>query len=263
MMKGKIGLTLSGGGVRGAAHVGLLQFLEENDIGIDIIAGTSAGAIVGALYAAGNSPQTILEVFKQVRLFDFSNFTWAKPGLLDSDRFAAIFEPYIKKDDFQDLQKELYIVACEVLKGEEVVFSEGPVIQAVLASSSFPGVFTPVKIEDNLYVDGGVVNNFPANLIREKCNFLIGMNVNPLNVIEEKHLTSTYGLMMRVMELTTRKKDTHKADLCDIYLAPQPLVEFNTFATTATEQIFEIGYETAKKQKDAFMQLLEKQNVKN
>jgi len=196
-MKKKIGLTLSGGGVRGAAHVGLLQFLEENDIEIDIIAGTSAGAIVGALYAAGNSPQTILEVFKQVRLFDFSNFTWAKPGLLDSDRFESIFEPYIRKNDFQELQKELYMVACDVLKGEEVVFSKGPVIRAVLASSSFPGVFTPVKINDDLYVDGGVFNNFPADLIRDKCDFIIGMNVNPLNTIEEKDLTSTYALMMR------------------------------------------------------------------
>lgn len=229
--------------------------MEELGIEVDRVVGTSAGAIVGALLAAGNSPDTILEVFRKVRLFDYSRFTWAKPGLLDADTFQDLLEPYFEEDDFAVLKKKLLIVSANLLEGEVAVFSEGPVIKSVLASAAYPGLFSPIRLRDSLYVDGGIFNNFPADLIREDCDLLIGMNVNPISEVQEKELQGTWQVMMRVMELTFQQKDVSKGKLCDLYLEPKSILPYSIFDTLAVDDVFEVGYEEAKKHREAFLRL--------
>ena len=256
-MSKKIGLALSGGGVRGAAHVGVLQFMHELEIPVHIIAGTSAGAIVGSLLAAGNEPASILEVFKKIRLFDYSRMTWAKPGLLDGDSFQDLLDSYFSIDDFKDLPKELLVVGTDLLEGGMHVFEEGPVIKAVLASAAYPVIFSPIKFEEKLYVDGGVFNNFPADLIKDRCDLLIGVNVNPIPGVQEKDLGGTWQIMMRVMELTLQQKDLWKSELCDLYLEPMEILPYNIFDTYSVDEIFEVGYNEAKKYKTDFLRLME------
>ncbi|MCB0642328.1 MAG: patatin-like phospholipase family protein, partial [Phaeodactylibacter sp.] len=242
---------------RGAAHVGMLQFMQELEIPVHLIVGTSAGAIVGSLLAADNPPDTILEVFRKIRLFDYSRFTWAKPGLLDADSFEDLLRPYFKEDDFSTLHKNLRIVSANLLEGEIRVINEGPIIRPVLASAAYPGLFSPIRLQDGLYVDGGIFNNFPADLIREECDVLIGMNVNPISEVHEKELHGTWQVMMRVMELTFQQKDAAKGRLCDLYLEPKSILPYSIFDTLAVDDVVEIGYEEAKKHREAFLKLMD------
>lgn len=160
------GLVLSGGGTRGIAHIGVLKALEEHNINITHIAGTSAGAIVGALFAAGHSWTTILKFFKEVPIFDFKRYAYNKPGFIDTNKFYKDLFSFFIEDDFKCLKKQLYIPAINLIAGTERIFNEKELIKPILASAAFPGLFTPVIIDNIPYVDGGVLNNFPVDLIK-------------------------------------------------------------------------------------------------
>ena len=162
----KTGLVLSGGGARGVAHIGVLKALEERQIEITHLSGTSAGAIVGALYAAGHSWETILTFFKKVPIFHYKRYAYNKPGFIDTIKFYSDFFGFFEEDDFDSLQRKLYIPATNLIEGTERVFDEGQLIKPVLASAAFPGLFTPVLIDEIPYVDGGVLNNFPVEPLK-------------------------------------------------------------------------------------------------
>lgn len=245
-MDKKIGLALSGGGVRGAAQVGLIQLLEEKGVEPSVIAGTSAGAIVGGLYAAGHSARTMLKVFKETRLFDFSHFTWLKPGLLDAEKLIPELKSYFYPDDFSHLKKELYVVATKILTGEKAVLHSGSVVLSILASAAFPGVFSPIRIAGELYVDGGVIDNFPTETIRDKCDVLIGFNVNPISQVEEDAVDGTLEVLRRAYELSIRHQAANNERFCDFCLSSPKLVEYGLFDQDAVEAVFDIGYQTAK-----------------
>lgn len=246
-MSKKIGLALSGGGIRGAAHVGLLKRLEERGIEPSVVAGTSAGAIVGALYAAGHGYEVILDFFREQPLFDFSHFSWTKPGFMDTDFYSENLQPFFESDDFAALKKELYVVTTEILQGEKRIFSSGPLIKPVLASAALPGIFSPVRMGDGIYVDGGVFNNFPSDIIRDKCDVLIGMNVNAIPEVTESQVDSTFSVLRRVYELTVRQQAIAHEKFCDIVVTSEDLVNFNEFDQSKVEEMFEVGYREAVK----------------
>jgi NTE family protein len=116
MEKHQLGIVLSGGGVRGMAHIGLLKALEEHDIQPEIIAGSSAGALVGALYAYGHDFDAMLEFFKTVPLFKFSFYSAVKPGLLDIDKYRVFFKDYFPENDFAALNKPLHVQQFPIWK---------------------------------------------------------------------------------------------------------------------------------------------------
>lgn len=245
-MNKTIGLALSGGGVRGAAHIGLLKYLKEREIEPSVISGTSAGAIVGAFYAAGHDVDTMLTFFKKNRLFDFSHFSWMKPGLLDTEGFIEDLKPYFPEDKIENLDKTLFITATEILQGTLKIFEKGSIIKAVLASAAFPGIFSPIKIDHDLYVDGGTFNNFPSDIIRDKCDFLIGLNANPINKVSEDQMDGTLNILRRVYELSVRRQGAVNEKYCDVVITPGELVNYNEFNQNNVDEIFEIGYEEAR-----------------
>ena len=251
-MAKKIGLALSGGGMRGAAHIGLLKRLDEMDIKPHVIAGTSAGAIVGSLYAAGHSYPTILEFFKEQKLFDITHFTWTKPGFIDTDDYLEHMRPYFDEDRFDALNTKLYVLAAEILHGEMCIFESGELIKTVLASAAIPGVFSPVQIGDKLYVDGGVVNNFPSDILRDKCDFVIGMNVNAIPKVKPEDMGTTFSILRRVYEISSRKQALENEQYCDIAITPKDLVEYNEFNKKNIDAAFEIGYKEATKALEHF-----------
>ncbi|MEY2904591.1 MAG: family protein RssA, partial [Bacteroidota bacterium] len=173
-MNHKIGLALSGGGVRAIAQIGILKILNENGIKPTIIAGTSGGAIVGALYASGNDAQTMMDFFTQTPLFHWSKLALSKAGILSPKKFMEDFKKYVPFEKIEDLPIELSIVATDIVHGREKIFTSGNLLDAVMASAAFPGVFQPVTIDGILYSDGGIFNNMPADVIRDQCKFLIG-----------------------------------------------------------------------------------------
>ena len=147
MENSKIGLVLSGGGTRGLAHAGVLQFLKENDIYADIFSCCSAGSIVGALYAFGKSPEEILDFFQSIYFFNWKHFTFNQPGLVSSSIFLNYLVPIFEDVKIGDLNKDVRIVATELITGQQKVFGKDyKVVDAIIASSCIPGISTPYFI---------------------------------------------------------------------------------------------------------------------
>ena len=201
-MEKKVGLVLSGGGTKGIAEAGVLKFLEEKNINPEIIAGTSAGAIVGGLYAFGKSPEEILDFFKSVYFFNWKHFTLTKPGFINSDVFRLYLKPIIGEIKIKDLKKELIINATDLIQGETFVFDGNDyLLDAIIASCSVPGLASPFQKEEMLLSDGGILNNFPSNLIKEKCEKMIGIFVCPLQDVENIQLNSIKAVATRANQL--------------------------------------------------------------
>lgn len=242
----KIALTLSGGGYRGIAHIGVLKALEEAGIRPEAIAGTSAGSVIGALYAYGVSTSDMLKFFKSIQLLSFGNYAFGKPGWVDPESFYDRFLKILPEDDFSALKIPLQVTATNILTGELKVFAKGPLIRAILASAAFPGFFAPVEIGKGYYVDGGVLNNFPADLLRDQADFLIGVYVNPFEPADKSKIKHSFSVLERVLKIKTASDSIRKFPLCDILVYPKELSRFSTFLENDLDTIFELGYQEAK-----------------
>ncbi|MFD1614098.1 patatin-like phospholipase family protein [Gelatiniphilus marinus] len=243
-----LGLVLSGGGIRGAAHIGAIKALEEHNIYPTHIAGTSAGAIVGALYAYGHNGDVILNFFKAINVLDIKKYALNKPGFIDAEKFYSDFKTYLKNDDFKFLKKELYITATNILNGQLEVFSKGELIKPILASAAIPGIFPPVKIKDSYYVDGGTLNNFPVELLKPKCKKIIGVYVNGFETITIKDLKHSHNVVERAFKLKSVKEDQEKFSDCDLVISPNELGKYGTFDKKYLDQVFKLGYDATKKE---------------
>lgn len=243
----KIGLVLSGGGVKGAAHIGTLKAITELGIKIDQISGTSAGAIVGALYAAGNSWEIILKIFKQTTIFDISKIAYRKPGFIDTNKFEKNLEHYLTDNSFEKLNIPLTITATEIKNGKLKAFDQGKLIHPILASSAFPGILTPIKIDGALYFDGGVVDDFPVSYLMDSCDYIIGSYSNPLSEISMEALEHSYQVLLRAFEINLYHQAQKKFHQCDTLLCAQELSRYNAFSMRSIQNIFELGYQEAHK----------------
>jgi len=255
--KMNVGLILSGGGMRGAAHIGVIKALEEHNIIPTHIAGTSAGAIVGALYAYGYSWQEILEFFKTIQFLDIKKYAIGKPGFIDAEKFYSHFNSYLKVDDFDTLKKYLTITTTDILNGKLKIFSTGELIKPILASAALPGVFAPVKIKNSYYIDGGVLNNFPVELLQSDCDVIIGSYANGFDTLTIKDLKHSHNVVERAFKLKSVKEDYAKFTDCDLVIAPREINKYGTFDKKHLNEIFNLGYTSAKRQlrSDAFKKL--------
>ena len=243
----KTGLILSGGGYRGIAHIGVIKAMEEAGLTPDSIAGTSAGAVVGALYASGLSTDEMLEFFKGLQIFSIGNYAFGKPGWLDPDNFYESFREFLPVDDFNSLKIPLKVTATNILNGKLEVFQEGPLVRPLLASAAFPGIFAPVEIGEGYYVDGGVLNNFPADLLREEAGFLIGVYVNPFEEVHRTEIKNSITVLERALKLKTAQESIRKFELCDLVIYPRKLRKYNTFLEKDLDTIYDLGYQEAKR----------------
>ena len=241
------GLVLSGGGIRGVAHIGAIKALEENGIYPSYIAGTSAGAIVGALYAAGLSCEEMLNFFKTTEIFSLNNYAKGKPGFLDTEKFYDQFKSHLPQDTFESLEKPLYITATNLLDGTLKVFSSGELIKPILASAAVPGLFAPVKIKNGYYVDGGTLNNFPVDLIRLFCDRIVGVYVNPFNKVSVQDLNRVDKILERAYHVMMANETTLKFKDCDLLIRPSNMEHFGMFSLKNLESLYHLGYEAATK----------------
>ncbi|HDP97696.1 MAG TPA: patatin, partial [bacterium] len=161
--KNKIGLALGGGAVLGAAHIGVLKAMEELDIPVHFVAGTSIGALVAALYAFGKDYKQIEKIAAELDWLDVSGLSLSQYGLLSNKKLGKIINKAIGDVDFEDARIPLAMIATDISHGKEVVLKQGNVATAVMASTCIPGIFIPVEIEGKLLVDGGVVENVPIS----------------------------------------------------------------------------------------------------
>ena len=160
----RIGLALGGGGGKGTAHIGVLSALEARSFPIDIVVGTSIGAIVGSLYAVGYSAQAIEEWFKKGATIRILERDTTSSGLIGTGRIESLLHDALGDRTFLDTKLPFAVVAVDLIGGEEVVLQDGGLVEAVMASMAVPGVFPPVRLDDRILIDGGVRNNVPVDV---------------------------------------------------------------------------------------------------
>jgi len=181
LRKRKVGLALSGGAARGLAHVGVLAVLEKEGIPIDMIAGTSIGAIIGAFYARGKDISQIEKAvmgLSRRRIMSLVDLTLPRTGFIKGKRMKDWLKSIIGDVDFEDLKIPFACVATDINTGEEVIIKQGSVVEAVRASVSIPVIFTPAKWQGRYLVDGGIVDPVPVRVLKQMgADFTIAVNV--------------------------------------------------------------------------------------
>lgn len=242
----RLGIALSGGGARGFAHAGALAAIEEAGLKPDIIAGVSAGSIVAALYAAGVKPGEFVNHFADHGFRDFVNFGFGDGGLFS----LAPFKKFIAKScapykNLEDLPLPVYLGATDFDHGTSVEFHSGAIAERVAASCCVPLVFKPVKIDGTYYVDGGVLRNLPAWIIRDKCDYLIGINVSPLD--RKANASSMLSVAMRTYNLMAKANQDADMALCDLTIQTSEIAHYRTFDLSHTKNVYLSGYANTRK----------------
>ncbi len=241
----KIGLTLSGGGVRGVAHLGVIKALEEHGFTFSRVSGASAGSIIGAFYCYGYSTDEILEIIEKTSLYKMVRPAISWRGLLKLDKAIDGFKTYLPEDTFESLKKPLHIAVTNISKAETRFFYEGELIKVIQASSSIPVVFDPVEIDGQYYIDGGILNNLPVEPLLGICDKIVGVHCNPIG--ETSASINMKMLMERSLHLAINQNVAARKHRCHLYIEPEGLEQFGVFDVKKVREIYQIGYDYTKK----------------
>lgn len=299
----KVGLVLSGGGAKGAAHIGVLKYIEEAGIPIDYIAGTSMGSIIGGMYAIGYSSDEILEIISsvdwdrlisdqverrhisytsksesrnQVITVPFSvgtdrqelqsrSFKNSLPtGIVTGDNLINLFNSlsvgYADPVDFNDLPVPFLCIATNVMNGEADILDKGIFSKSLRASMAIPILFDPVKIDETLYADGGLLNNFPAEQCRAMgADYVIGVSMSQGLESDPQKLSSVISQVKQLKMIITDKDFENYHKMCDIFISPDLKgVGMLSFNAESVARITESGYEAAASKEAEFKSLKER-----
>jgi NTE family protein len=238
----KLGIALSGGGVKGVSHAGALKALEEYGIKPDVISGVSSGAIVAALYADGHSPEEITSFFDKMTFTKMTSIQLGDGGFFSMKSFEKFLSGKLRAKIFAELPFALRIVATNLDQGRSVAFSSGNLVEPVIASSSMPVLFAPKIIEGANYVDGGVLKNFPVSTIRDECRYVVGINCSPM--VADDYSVNIINVATRSYHFMFRANTLHDRELCDLLIEPKEVANYDTFDADKSREIFEIGYKT-------------------
>lgn len=233
--KVKIGLALGGGAARGFAHIGVIKALEAQGIYPEIVVGTSAGSVVGALYAAGNNGFALQKTAMEMDEAQISD--WAMPlfgkssGVLKGEALQNYVNKSIKYVPMEKLKLQLGVVATDLNSGQPILFQRGNTGQAVRASSSVPSVFQPVKIGDRSYVDGGLVAPVPVRFAREMgADFIIAVNIS--SQTDAQAAVSSLEVLMQTFAIMGQRLNHYELKDADVVISPSlPKMGGNDFAS--------------------------------
>jgi|AntRauTorcE11897_2_1112592.scaffolds.fasta_scaffold00001_61 NTE family protein len=257
-----LAIALGGGAALGFAHIGFIQILEENDIKIHAVAGTSMGAIIGAFYAYGYSGKQLeklsLEKVHLRQFFtDLNPITFIKKGFVSGKKIQTVFNGLLDQKNIQDLKIPYACVAVDMFKGEPVIFKKGLVCEAVRASISIPGVFTPVKKDDMLLVDGGIVNNVPVDVAKDfDKDIVIGVDVLGEYKLENEPKTIT-GMVVASFHLMQQEYNKYKPDHSDLMIKLNlDNVNVTSFSKDSIKEAIKMGRKYAKQNLEQIKKLL-------
>lgn len=237
-------LVLSGGGARGVAHLGIIQYLEEINFKISGISGTSAGALYGAFYAAGYKPKQILKIAKEAKLFNLPNLLFGKSGLFNMDAFEEVILDHIPHNSFEKLNIPLTVATTDIINNKTIYFSSGTLSKPLLASSCIPLVFEPINYVDTFLLDGGILNNFPVEPFSDKNLPIIGIHVNSVSSkIEHLHMKD---MLDRSFHCALSQSVYSKIKKCELFIEPPDMSQFGMFDFNKDDEIFEYAYQYAK-----------------
>ena len=257
----KIGLALGGGAARGIAHVGVLRILAKEKIPIDVIAGTSAGAIVGAAYAHHQDTDRITDdalLANWKSMVNFVDPALPKSGFIKGKKILDLIKGFIGGDiDFKDLKIPFSCVATDIDTGEEIILDSGPVCEALRASISIPGIFSVAKHQERYLVDGGLTTPVPVQVARNMgADFVIAVNVNPdvkarigkvfKQRIDAHKEPSLIQVMTQSFYITSYAVGKHALDSADVVIEPD-LAQFGAADFAKAPELIERGLEAAQK----------------
>jgi len=257
--KKEVVLVLSGGGARGIAHVGVLKALNNNAIYPKEISGTSMGAIIGLLYAAGLSPTEIITQIEKLKFYDLlTSFTKIRKRSLN------ILYPIIKKaigvNRFDQLKIPLHIAVSNVNYGRAEMISKGDCIHAALASASIPFVFKAYSNNSMDFVDGGLLNNFPIDPFLGRDFAIIGCDVNYLGYVKELNKFLPY--IERTFRMALFQNVRIRERFCDFLLEPKDIGGYTSFDFKSARKLFDIGEKDALKNMDELLEAIDKSDDK-
>lgn len=244
--KHKIGLALSGGGALGFAHIGAIQALEEHGVKPDFISGSSMGAIIGAIYCAGYSPAKIMRIIQAEKLYKLDklmspNLNFKQKGLSSHATLRATLKELIPHDCFDSLEIPFAVCVTNITSGiYEYYYSGKGIVEYVVASASIPGVFDPVVIKNTTYVDGGVLNNLPAEILHQKgCDYIIGVDVLPFLPVEKKSILDITLWSIRLMQHSNTQNGIK---YCNWLIESNAIEKYNEFEFDKYKEIYQYGY---------------------
>ena len=252
-----VGLVMSGGGIRGLAHVGVLQVLREHNIHISHYAGSSAGALVGVLAASDCSIEQMLEFWTESNPFHIRHLALGQSGLFNPLTYIKRLKEFVPYDSFEELPATLTVAVTAMLEGRAHYASKGELWPLVLASATYPFVFSPIQYEGEIYMDGGITDNFPSQTIRERCDVLLGINVSPSRQLAMEDMGGVRDIVERIMDLQFGVKMDQKDELCDLMVVPQYLEAYGAFDTEGALKIYEQGLDAGREALPAIQRLLE------
>ena len=282
-----LGLVLEGGGALGLAHVGVIQWLEEHHIPVNYIAGTSMGGLVGGVYATGRNSKEVMEVVKSINwdqvmsgVTPYDDLSYRRKqdahdypatiefGLRKGLQFPAGFNtgqevslildrislPYSQLKSFDDLPIPFACVATDLVTSNEHIFRSGPLDLALRATMSLPGIFTPVRSGDHIYVDGGLMNNIPVSVAKEMgAEYVLGIHLAtaPLNPDAPMSSFAVLGQSISAMIAANERRAMEQADM----VVTVPLQKYTTLDFNAADAIIKLGYQAAAANADKLMAL--------
>ena len=241
----KVGLTLSGGGARGISHIGVLKALEEFNVQIDYISGTSTGALVGALYAYGYSAEKILDTVIATKVFSSLRPAWTWTGLVNIMNLEELILKLMPENSFETLKIPLTIATTNLNKGNAEYFTSGKLVPVILASCCVPVIFAPVPLDGQHHVDGGITDNLPAKILRDRCEFLIGSHCNYIS--SEHDVKNFRSVIERSLLIAINGNTTISKNICDVLIEPSDLGNTSAFDLSDIKRLYNIGYEFTKK----------------
>ncbi|WP_008639716.1 patatin-like phospholipase family protein [Bizionia argentinensis] len=289
----KVGLVLSGGGAKGLAHIGVLKVIDSLGIRIDYVAGTSMGAIIGSLYAAGYSGKQIDTIFRDVDFDKIVNDNLPRAAKTfyerdNAERYAVIlpFDKFKLKlpsalsrgqntlsllskltlhvsdvDDFSKLPIPFFCVATDVETGKAVILDKGSLAQSTLASGAFPSLFQPVVIDDQILIDGGVVNNYPIDELKAKgMDIIIGVDVQD-GLATREALKSAPDIILQINNYRTINDMIWKSKKTDVYIKPD-ITDYTVVSFGEGAKIISNGVLAAQKESEILERIVRQQIVK-
>lgn len=243
-LKTKTGLALGGGAAKGAAHIGVLRALQEKDIQIDMIAGTSVGAAIAAFYAFGKSLDDIYTIARDMSASKISGFTFRKKGFIPTRRLESLIIELMGDVNIEDADIPLAIVATDIESGEKTVFRKGSLAKAIAASGAVPGIFVPVEINGREYVDGGIVENVPVSAVKQMgATVTIAVNLNGVQHYPKPQ--DVFDVLSNALDIAINSKTRVQLQAANVVISLDLKQYSLTDNREQTDELIELGYEEA------------------
>lgn len=219
----KLGIAFGGGGIRGMAHIGLIEELDKRGIRADMVAGTSIGSLMAALYACGYRGSFLAQLMENINLKQLLDISPSKDGLMTGKNYAEFARLMTKGRNIEELDIPLAIIATDLNKGDMQVFTQGPIWRAIHASSAIPGVFAPVEYYGATYVDGCLVDNCPCQTLRDMgADVVVAVDLDTVKQGQSPVRNNFVNVLQRSVDVMGKKNSS--ANLADICL--QPMTEY-------------------------------------